>query len=128
MTRMETYSWPGNVRELRNVVQRMAVLCDGPRIEPRHLPDEVRGAPPLAVAGPIPRTWDEFRKLKRQIKDRAVRELERRFLIEALERSGGNVSRAAEEVGIQRTNFHSLMRKYGLAAEALRGDEPGEGK
>jgi DNA-binding NtrC family response regulator len=43
--------------------------------------------------------------------------LERRFLVDALERCGGNVSRAAEEIGIQRTNLHALMRKYGLTSE-----------
>jgi len=46
-----------------------------------------------------------------------VRQLERRFLIEALQRSGGNISKAAEEVGIQRTNFHALMRKHGITAD-----------
>ena len=47
----------------------------------------------------------------------AVEQLERRFLSEALQRCEGNVSRAAEEIGIQRTNLHALMRKYGLSSE-----------
>jgi transcriptional regulator of acetoin/glycerol metabolism len=42
--------------------------------------------------------------------------LELRFLTETLLRCQGNVSRAAEEIGIQRTNLHALMRKYGLKA------------
>ena len=41
----------------------------------------------------------------------------RRFLAEALQRNGANVSKAAEEVGMQRTNFHALMRKYGLTSD-----------
>ena len=43
-----------------------------------------------------------------------TQELESRFLTEALGRNGGNVTKAAEEVGIQRTQMHALMRKYGL--------------
>ena len=57
------------------------------------------------------------RRLKNQARDAAGQELERRFLTEALARCGGNVTKAAEEVGMQRTNFHALMRKYGLAAD-----------
>ena len=55
--------------------------------------------------------------MKQQVSKAAVDELERRFVIAALKRSAGNVSKAAEEVGMQRTNFHGLMRKHGLSAE-----------
>jgi len=118
MLQMERYRWPGNVRELRNLVERMAILCDADRVELRHLPAEVRQAPPRPAATPLPETWEEFKRLKQQVRDAAVQEVERRFLIQAIERSGGNITRAAEQVGIQRTNFHALMRKYGLTAGA----------
>ena len=119
LCQMESYRWPGNVRELRNIVERVAILCEGNRIELRHLPAEIRQAPTRPTVTQLPRDWAEFRKLKQQVRDAAVQELERRFLTEALTRCGGNVSRAAEEVGIQRTNFHALMRKYGLTSEAV---------
>ena len=116
MNLMENYPWPGNVRELRNIVERMAILCDAERIEPRHLPAEIHQAPPRRTsAQPLPETWEEFKKLKQQVRDSAVQELECRFLAEALRRTGGNVSKAAEEIGIQRTNLHALIRKYGLS-------------
>jgi DNA-binding NtrC family response regulator len=117
MAQMESYPWPGNVRELRNIVERIAILCDGERIEPRHLPAEVRRSPARSPVAQLPRDWEEFKKLKQQVRDAAVQELECRFLTEALERSEGNVSKAAEDVGMQRTNFHALMRKYGLTSE-----------
>lgn len=118
MTMMDSYSWPGNVRELRNIVERLAILCDQERIEPHHLPSEIRQSPPRPSGGtPLPRTWEEFKLLKQQVRDTAVQQLERRFLVEALERCGGNVSRAAEEIGIQRTNLHALIRKYGLSED-----------
>jgi two-component system NtrC family response regulator len=118
MCQMESYGWPGNVRELRNIVERMAILCDGDRIEPRHLPLEIRQAPSRSTVTHLPESWEEFKKLKHQVRDAAVQELERRFLTEALHRHAGNVSKAAEAVGIQRTNFHALMRKYGLGGDA----------
>ena len=116
MNLMENHSWPGNVRELRNIVERMAILCDAERIEPRHLPPEIRQAPPRGTSiQQLPQTWEEFKKLKQQVRDTAVQDLECRFITEALHRTEGNVSKAAEEIGIQRTNLHALIRKYGLS-------------
>jgi DNA-binding NtrC family response regulator len=115
---LEGYRWPGNVRELRNVIERMVILCDAERIEPRHLPPEIREAPQSPTLSELPRSWDEFKDYKQRVRDAATQELERRFLVDALQRSEGNVSRAAEDVGMQRTNFHALMRKYGLTSDA----------
>jgi transcriptional regulator with PAS, ATPase and Fis domain len=114
MCLMESYAWPGNVRELRNIVERLAILCDQDRIEPHHLPEEIRKAAPRTTVTQLPNNWEEFKRLKQQVRDAAVEQLERRFLSETLQRCDGNVSRAAEEIGIQRTNLHALMRKYGL--------------
>ena len=84
---MESYAWPGNVRELRNIVERLAILCDHERIEPQHLPAEIRQVAAATAGGaPLPRTWEEFKRLKQQVRDSAVQQLERRFLVEALER------------------------------------------
>ena len=117
LDQMESYRWPGNVRELRNIVERIAILCDSERIERRHLPPEVRQSSPRSTLRRLPQDWEEFKRLKQEVKDAAVQELECRFLTEAIERCGGNVSKAAESVGMQRTNFHALMRKYGLSSD-----------
>lgn len=114
MAQMESYRWPGNIRELRNVVQRIVILCDSPRVEPRHLPPEVRGAPFLPTVARLPHGWHDFKRLKQQIRDAAADDLERRYLFEALERCGGNVTRTAESIGMRRTNLHALLRKHGL--------------
>jgi DNA-binding NtrC family response regulator len=55
--------------------------------------------------------------MKQRVRDAAVQQLERRFLSETLERCQGNVSRAADDIGIQRTNLHALIRKYGLTSD-----------
>ncbi len=114
MALMESYAWPGNVRELRNIVERIAILSEGERVEPQHLPGEIRQSHVGPAPSQLPHTWEEFKRLKQQVRDAAVEDLERRFLTEALERCEGNVSRAAEEIGIQRPNLHALLRKYGL--------------
>lgn len=118
---MEAYSWPGNVRELRNIVERLAVLYGGMRIESPHLPPELRQRDPDCPAEP-PRTWKELRALKRTI----TRDLERRFLIAALERCGYNISQAAESVGMQRPNFHALLRSHGLKLGGGKNKPGGE--
>jgi two-component system NtrC family response regulator len=74
----------------------------------------------------IPRTWEEFRVFKRQACEGIIQELECQFIMRALERSGGNVSKAAQEVGMQRTNFHALMRKYRLTGEDLIPRDAGQ--
>ena len=114
---MDSYAWPGNVRELRNIVERLAILCDQDRIEPEHLPEEIRKIVPRPVVSQSPGNWKEFKRLKQQVRDAAVDQLERRFVSEALQRCQGNVSRAAEKIGIQRTNLHALIRKHGLTSE-----------
>lgn len=115
MALMESYRWPGNVRELRNIVERMAILCDAERIDSQHLPAEIRQATLQPTLSELPVSWEEFKTLKNKLRVATIEELEKRFLQAALQRAGGNVSKAAEEVGMQRTNFHSLMRKYGLS-------------
>ncbi|MCD4664578.1 MAG: hypothetical protein K8R68_04840, partial [Bacteroidales bacterium] len=62
----------------------------------------------------LPQKWDEFKDFKQQVKENAVREIERRFLVEALQRANGNISNAAKDVGMQRTNFHQLLKNHGI--------------
>ncbi|MFH0777989.1 MAG: sigma-54 dependent transcriptional regulator [Candidatus Eisenbacteria bacterium] len=121
---MEIYSWPGNVRELKNVVERIAIMCDSEGIEPFHLPAEIHKTPAAFTPASLPATWEEFKALKRRVFEAAVEELECKFIMEALERSGGNVSRAAETIGMPRTHLHALMKKYGLTSDDLTPKEP----
>lgn len=109
MRQLEAYAWPGNVRELRNIIERLAVLYGGTCIQSSHLPAEVRDLEP-ASPSQSPHTWDELKKLKHQ----TIRAMERQFLIDALERSSQNITQAAESVGMQRPNFHALLRSHGL--------------
>ena len=117
----EHYDWPGNVRELKNITERLAILCDSDRIDHQDFPMEFRKrdqSQPFANIN-VPATWDEVKNMKKHIREKAIQNLEHQFVLEALKRSGGNVTKAAELVGMQRTNFHSLMSKYDINTDDM---------
>jgi two-component system NtrC family response regulator len=123
MAKLVSFPWPGNVRQLRNIVERLVATVEEDVIRAEHLPVEVRGNYPtvadLGVAEE-PITADDLKEAKRRVKERVYAQVEKDFVWKALERAGWNVTRAAETVGMQRPNFHALMRKYGIRA---RGEE-----
>ncbi|MCC6671774.1 MAG: sigma-54-dependent Fis family transcriptional regulator [Planctomycetes bacterium] len=112
------HQWPGNVRELENTIQRAMVLCTGEVITPEQLPVEVRHVAPAAI-GPVAQTWEELKAIKHRLQEELVMEAERRFVIAALERSGGNATHAAEAVGMLRPNFQALMKRHGVRREEV---------
>jgi DNA-binding NtrC family response regulator len=89
------YYWPGNVRELRNVLERAAIVCEGPFVDAEHLS--------LAVREDIP-----------SLDSTDLGALERQAIAQALREVGGNKARAAKQLGISRTQLYSRLRKYGL--------------
>jgi transcriptional regulator with GAF, ATPase, and Fis domain len=106
------HSWPGNVRELRNVVERSLLLKGaGTMVELRDLP------PLQALEGPERRT-----ELPHEPLADAVRGYERSLIVTALEQSGGVVARAADLLGISRTNLHNKLGKHGLLKSQQWGD------
>ncbi len=118
---LEIFDWPGNVRQLDATIERAVIACDGDVIEPRHLPRSITHAT-MPSDVPVPRTNRELLALKKRIKEQAVADLEREFVLDALQRNGWNVTRAAAEVGIQRPNFQMLMRRHGIkTAHGLEG-------
>jgi two-component system, NtrC family, response regulator PilR len=56
----------------------------------------------------------EFISLKKKLREQAISELEREFILEALQRNELNVTKAAQDVGLLRPNFQALMRKHGI--------------
>ena len=98
-TLLEDYHWPGNVRELRNLMERAAILIDG---------SEVR-AEDLAPWLESPDGDEEPSGLRAEIERREADAIKK-----ALETANGNVTQAAAGLGIDRTNLHRKMRKYGI--------------
>jgi DNA-binding NtrC family response regulator len=106
--------WPGNVRELRNVVERMAILS-GDRIGLEDLPPEGRLGEPLAASRVEPLPTEDHPDTGQRLTLREYRELaEKRYILKTLEAASWNISRAATELGVERTNLHKKMRSYGI--------------
>ncbi len=112
------HKWPGNVRQLRNIIERAVILCDGNDITPHELLELREKSLHLPDMGPyqVPETSQELKEAKRIIRLQAVAQIEKDFLVQALERNGGNITQAAGQVGMQRSNFSSLMKKHGVQA------------
>jgi DNA-binding NtrC family response regulator len=100
---LEEYAWPGNVRELANTMERVHILAPGPLVTVADLPEEIlptsaRGGPFELQGGGIP----------------TLEYAEQLLISRALDASGGNKTRAAEILQIDRHRLHRKIRVYGL--------------
>jgi DNA-binding NtrC family response regulator len=137
--------WPGNVRELRNAIEQASVLASGAVIDvadlrvgdpigaaavetpagvaaPPAAADGADGAVPAGADGAVPAGADgavPFSEAKR----RAVEGFEREFLLRALRAHGGNISRAAESIGMVRQSLQQKIRELGLRSEDWSEDD-----
>jgi two-component system, NtrC family, response regulator len=94
---IQTYSWPGNVRELENKINGAVILAEGSQVTAKDLDLGAGSVEPLAVN-------------LRQVRDRA----ERQAIQRALSVDSGNISKAAELLGISRPTLYDLMSKHAL--------------
>jgi two-component system nitrogen regulation response regulator NtrX len=116
---LQDYLWPGNVRELRNVIERLMIMVPGDTIGSRDLAfldgtltavaDQAAGA---AGTGGASLTLHDAR----------VR-FERDFILKTLTAQGGNISRTAELLGVERSNLYRKMRTLGIAGRAMEREE-----
>jgi two-component system, NtrC family, response regulator AtoC len=99
---LRRYGWPGNVRELRNVIERAMLLAPGDRLEPGDF-----GA--LTTARPAGDLFDL------PAAGVSLEELERSLVVQALKRAGGNQTKAAALLGLNRDQIRYRIEKFGLA-------------
>jgi two-component system response regulator PilR (NtrC family) len=114
---LEAYAFPGNVRELENVVERAVALSTGQTIGLGDLPREVSGAaaqPTPALIG-LPEDGCNL--------DEVLGEVERRLLLQALERSGGVRTQAAKLLGVTFRSLRYRLQKHALADGSESGDD-----
>jgi nitrogen regulation protein NR(I) len=119
ITMLQAYPWPGNIRELENMMERVILFADGPRIEVKDLPEPVRTSLQGAVAqlteSPTPEVGET--PLKDFLKARQA-EIEKAFIVQALAKTEGNVTRAAKLLGISRKSLQTKMKEFGLRDES----------
>ena len=94
------YEWPGNVRELQNTMERAVALAPGTRVELADLPEEIRHAFPRPVA-----TMGTVRPLE---------EIEKEYILAALELNGGNQARTSEQLQIGSATLYRKLKGYNL--------------
>ncbi len=101
---LQAHEWPGNVRELKNLVERLAILCDGPEIGA----DDVAAVLPDARRPRVDRfrAGASFHEL--------VEEAEREIVLGALDAHGDNVSDTARALGLERSHLYKKMRALGI--------------
>ena len=97
---LEQYGWPGNVRELRNAIERAMLLAEGNRLEASDLTTLSRSVSPV-----------QFKLPPEGVN---IEEVERQLLVQALERSKGNQTQAAQLLGINRDQVRYRIEKFGL--------------
>jgi DNA-binding NtrC family response regulator len=101
-TLLEQYGWPGNVRELRNVIERAMLLSDANRLEAKDFVSVTPGHAADANSFELPAAGVD------------LEQLERSLVIQALKRSGGNQTRAAALLGLNRDQIRYRIEKFGL--------------
>jgi two-component system nitrogen regulation response regulator NtrX len=116
---LQVHDWPGNVRQLRNNIERLLILASGDpneTITAEMLPAEVAAAGAAGSVGPE-------RIIALPLRD-AREVFEREYLTAQILRFGGNISRTAAFIGMERSALHRKLKSLGVSS--LRGGEDGE--
>ena len=113
------HSWPGNVRELENLIHRSIVTSPGSDLDLFHARSMNGGSaePRTLMNGHDPCRARTFQEAK----DRFVTEFERDYLIDVMEKAGGNVTQAARLAGKERRALGKLLRKHAIASDDFAG-------
>jgi two-component system, NtrC family, nitrogen regulation response regulator NtrX len=118
---LQAYDWPGNVRQLRNAVDWILIMAPGQADEPvtvENLPPDI-GAGSSASVG-----WEEGAKMMSLPLRDARENFERQYLLAQISRFGGNVSRTAEFVGMERSALHRKLKSLGVTNREI-AEQPG---
>jgi DNA-binding NtrC family response regulator len=99
LKRLENYSWPGNIRELKHSIERSVILCEGNSLKPTD----------LFLKSPQTKNSEE-----EEFDTFNLDDIEKRIIRKALLKYEGNISKAANELGLTRTSLYRRMEKHGL--------------
>jgi DNA-binding NtrC family response regulator len=111
MSTLLAYDWPGNVRELRTAIEHGVVMASGPKITVRDLPRTIRDSVGNAV-GAIP--------VAEKVNPLDLAETEKRVISQALASTGGNITAAANQLGISRRTLHRKLNEMNAQGRNVR--------
>lgn len=110
MTLLQNYSWPGNVRELKNWVERACILTKGDTIEC------------WDFEAPLEITESDFDSATDNSEERSLKtaraDFEKQYILKMLTENGGNISRTAQTIGVERSHLHKKIKLYGIEIPA----------
>ena len=107
MKQLMDYVWNGNVRELENVIERMALLSDKDELTPADLPAEITGY--VGDMKAVPELSGEGVDV-----DKIIGDIEKKYLLKALEKAGGVKTEAAKLLNLSFRSFRHRLHKYGI--------------
>ena len=105
-----SYAWPGNVREMKNVLERGSVVAENGVVGVEHLPEKIRRggiASALGISGNI-------------ILDEEIKSIEKRFILDALKKTGGVQINAAKLLGVSQRSLWHRVKKHGIDPKAFK--------
>ncbi len=100
------HNWPGNVRELKNIIERLFIMVPHNVITTKDIPPLIKEYQSPDTNDSAGDTTDSFRTAKM--------DFERRYIIKKLQECDGNISKTAEAIGLERSNLHRKIKRYGL--------------
>jgi two-component system NtrC family response regulator len=112
------YDWPGNVRQLKNVVERLVIMSEGGTMDLPYLLGHLHSKGSQSE-DEIPESAEELKARKKTLIEEYFTPVEKAFALKALKAAGGNITKAAERVGMKRPNFHTLMKKHNISPDQL---------
>jgi two-component system, NtrC family, response regulator AtoC len=104
------YGWPGNIRELENLIERLVLMAGGDTITLDDVPPELK----LAVEAPPISQQDISKKPFKDLMKNHMGDVERQAIVQCLEECSGNVTKAAQRLGLSRKGLQLKMIKYNL--------------
>jgi two-component system response regulator PilR (NtrC family) len=108
---LKNYQWKGNVRELENIIERVVLLCDRAVIGVENLPEEIRSVSTSSKEISVPRGGVDF--------ERIIEDLEKAYLLKALEQTNGVKTEAAKLLNLTFRSFRHKLKKYGIEKKTI---------
>ena len=116
------HDWPGNVRQLKNVIEHLVIMAEKSFLDIAFVAEQLQTRK-SSMQMQVPKTLAELRAFKKHLIQERFGQAEKAFVINALKISGGNITVAAENTGMQRPNFSALMKKHHVQAGEFKSGE-----